>query len=88
MLIEVVRWPDGVDAPDDWLLEKGRVGLVRSWLLLRDCECTRVVEEELTVREVIRTGEDSREETTELVARVELLAAGGLEVSVGTWDMA
>lgn len=40
------------------------------------------------VREVIRTGEDSREEATELEMDAGAEAVGGFGTSLGTWDMA
>lgn len=42
----------------------------------------------MTVREVFRTGEDSREETTELEMDAGAEAVGRLGTSLGTWDMA
>lgn len=87
------RWADAageglVGVPDGGPLEGDRVGLDRSWLLFRETERIRVAEEELTGREVVRTGEDSREETAELEVEAGVDEAEGLGGSLGIWDMA
>lgn len=73
-----------VDWPDAGPLEC-RVGLARSRLGFRDCEETRLWEEELRVREENRTGEDSREDTAEFVVDAVDEGAGILGESQGTW---
>lgn len=62
---------EGKGAAEEWPSEDDRIGLDRSWLFLRDREGPRLVEEELAAREEIRTGEDSREETAEVVVETE-----------------
>jgi hypothetical protein len=80
---------EGKGIAEGWPLKDDRVGLDRSWLLFRDREGPRLAEEELAVREEIRTGEDSREETAEAVAETEAdVVVEGLGSSFGTWPKA
>ena len=75
-----------VDCPGVEPLEC-RVGLARSWLGFRDCEETRLWEEEFKAREENRTGEDSRDETAEFVVDAVVEGAGIFGESQGNWEV-